>query len=149
MTEEQTHFMFQYYAEEARVTAGQLEAIINSENVNASLEEYLSVENNLRQYQRDFASTQLEFSELSRKKGNTEALENQMKDLAKKASQAQQELVSIRNIIVANIAKNAPATTPKKSLLDLALWIKRRDNEEATKSAIQALHYLANLLSQK
>ncbi len=149
MSNEQIHFMFQHYASQARITATQLEAIINSKNIDVNLEEYLRVEEELRKYQEDFASAQLEFAERSRQRKNTKSLENEMKEMAKKASQAQQELVSIRNLVVANIAKNASATTPRNSLLDLALWIKRRNNEAATKSAIEALYYVANIMEKK
>ncbi len=148
MSNEQISSMFKFYAGQASVTANQLQSIVGDANIDINLNEYLEVEKSLNMYREEFAKAQLEFSELSRNNKRTSDIEAMMKELAKKASASQQELVSIRNIIIANIAKNSGGS-PQNSLLNLALWVKRRDNDEATKSAIEALYYISDLLEKR
>ncbi len=146
LSKEDSEKYLRSYAQMAQQASLQLEAILNTESLNANLEYYINLQTQRKQYQQAFAAAQLEQAEMARQNKNTDAISEQMRKDAVKIHELGQQINSYQNIIMVSIAKKSPHIKISSDLVDLALWVHRRNNDEATKSAAEVLQRFSTLL---
>ena len=72
-----------------------------------------------------------------------------LKKVSHEANTTEKYLFSSHSMITSAILEANPSLSKQKELFELALWVKRRNNKEATIAAIQALYNFSSLLSEK
>lgn len=149
LTKAQKQDMYHYYAKHIKNTAIMLEAVVNTQELQKDIDHYLEIERELVAKKKKFADTLIEFEIAKQENAKTTKLEVKLNQISHGANAIENALLSSRSIITSNVAKNAPSFSKNPELFDLALWVNRRKNINATNAAIQALHSFSSLLSQK
>ena len=140
---------FHEYAKKGTNTALMLTAIVNTKNLDKHIYAFLKTEQKLSAKKKEFARTLIEFETAKQDKQNTKKFERQLGKISREANVIEKSLITSRKSMLSSILKTDPTLSGKSDLLDLAFWVNRRNNKEATLAAIQALRNFSSLLSTK